>query len=52
MDPDGVCALVVVENGTVEVVLGDRDALMVEVVVVVVCREVLRGRTGMVVFHW
>lgn len=51
MDPDGVCALAVVDNGKVEVVVGDRDAYMV-VLDVVVCLEVFLVRTGAVVFHW
>lgn len=51
VDPDGVCAVVVEDNGKVEVVVSDRDACMV-VVDVVVCREVFLVRTGMVVFHW
>lgn len=50
-DPDGVCALAVVDNGKVEVVVGDSDVFMV-VVDVVVCREVFLVRTGTVVFHW
>lgn len=50
MGPDGACALAVVDGGKVEVVLGDRDVLMV-VVNVVVCREVFLVRTGVVVFH-
>lgn len=49
MGPDGVCALAV-DDGKVEVVLGDRDVLLV-VVNVVVCREVFLVRTGIVVFH-
>lgn len=55
VDPDGVCALAVVDNGKVEVVVvvvvGDRDVYMV-VVDVVVCLEVFLVRTGAVVFHW
>lgn len=51
VDSDGVCALAVVDNSKVDVVVGDRDVFMV-VLEVVVCREVFLVRTGMVVFHW
>lgn len=46
VDPDGDTE----DNGNVEVVVCDRDALMV-VVIVVVRREVVLVRTGTVVFH-
>lgn len=48
---DGVCVVVVEDNGKVEVVVGARGALRV-VVDVVVSREVFLVRTGAVVFHW
>lgn len=48
LDPDGVCAVAVVDNGKAEVVVvGDGD-----VFTVVVDVEVFLVRTGMVVFHW
>lgn len=47
VDPDGV----VEDDGKVNVVVGDRDVLMV-VVDVVVGHEVFLVRTGTVVFHW
>lgn len=51
VDPDGVCALAMVDNSNFEVAVGDRDAFTV-VAVVVVCRNVVLVRTGTVVFHW
>ena len=47
----GDCALTVVDNGKVDVVVGDRDVSVV-MLEVVVCREVFLVRTGAVVFHW
>lgn len=53
LDSGGVCALAVVGNGKVELVVGDRGIFMVVVVVVVVGRrEAFLVRTGAVVFHW
>lgn len=54
LDSGGVCALAVVGNGKVELVVGDRGIFMVVVVVVVVVRrrEAFLVRTGAVVFHW
>lgn len=53
LDSGGVCALAVVGNCKVELVVGDRGIFMVVVVVVVVGRrEVFLVRTGAVVFHW
>lgn len=51
VDPSGVCALAVMVNGKVDVVVSDKDVFMV-VADVVVCREVFLVRTGTVVFHW
>ncbi len=53
VDPDGVCALAMVDNNNFEVAVSGRDVFkVVVVVVVVVCREVFLVRTGTVVFHW
>lgn len=51
VDPEGVCVCAVVDNVKVEVAVGDRDAFMV-VVDVVMCREVFLARAGTVMFHW
>lgn len=50
VDSGGVCALAAVDNNKVDVV-GD-VAVFTIVAAVVVFREVVLVRTGMVVFHW